>query len=518
MAAGWIDITPETDLAWSDLEAGPALAEVIAATDPEVLPGSARVSFLAACDRMNSWIQAHTVRAIDAVATATVHAWTSDADDSTDSSSVDIADLISRADRLTPEEQTTLNDACALPPASWISDEIAAALHIAAGTATRRMTTATALIHHHPRLWDALEVGAITWSQCLAMLEVITSHHTDPAGNGTDNPTPPDDASYAGDFLELADAVLDAVLPTASNYPPARLRERTRHTLTRLAPEVAAARRARATRNRTGISVWNSGDGLATLAVTGPAVDIHALTSHIRAHANALKETDEVNRASTPDTPNPDASGHRHISWDEPRSIGQWRLAAILTAYGLAPIGIPPATTDTTTPDGARAIPGLDIRIVIDLPTALGLANNPADLPGYGPLDPDLARVLAASGDWTRWITDPVHGYLLDDGDRRLPTARLARYINARDARCDAPSCSRTTRLDIDHTPPYATTGLTNADTLTRACIRHNRSRDKAKWHTPGSRTWVSALGRRYTTLLHQPLPRPEPDDDPPPF
>lgn len=60
MADGWIDITPETDLAWSDLEAGPALAEVIAATDPEVLPGSARVSFLAACDRMNSWIQART--------------------------------------------------------------------------------------------------------------------------------------------------------------------------------------------------------------------------------------------------------------------------------------------------------------------------------------------------------------------------------------------------------------------------------------------------------------------------
>lgn len=163
MADGWIDITPETDLAWSGLEAGPDLAAVIAATDSDELSGSARVSFLAACDRMNSWIQAHTVRAIDAVATATVHAWTSD--DTADHDQVDVADLISRADQLTPEDQTTLNDACALPPASWIADEIAAALHIAAGTATRRMNTATSLIHHHPRLWDTLEAGAGTCAE-----------------------------------------------------------------------------------------------------------------------------------------------------------------------------------------------------------------------------------------------------------------------------------------------------------------------------------------------------------------
>lgn len=515
MADGWIDITPETDLPWSDLEPGPALAEIIATTDPLALPGSARVSFLAACDRMNSWIQAHTVRAIDAVATATVHEWTSD--DTADHEQVDVADLISRADKLTPEEQTTLNDACALPPASWIADEIAAALHIAAGTATRRMNTATSLVHHHPRLWDALEAGEITWSQALAMQEVLTSWNTDPAGTRTDEPTF-DAACYADDVDELADAVLDAILPTAAHYPPARLRERTRHALTRLAPDVAAARRARAARSRTGIAVWNVGDGLATLAITGPAIDVKALASQIRTHATALRDTDEAQTMSESEAETTDPSDPRHIRWDEPRTIGQWRLAAVLTAFGIAPIGIPPATTDATTPDGVRAIPGLDIRIVIDLPTALGLADNPGDLPGYGPLDPALTRYLAASGDWTRWITDPITGHLLDDGNRRFPTARLARYIEARDARCDAPSCSQTTRLDIDHTPTFATTQRTSAATLTRACIRHNRSREKAKWHTPGNHEWVSALGRRYTTIVHQPLPRIAPEDDPPPF
>ncbi len=219
-------------------------------------------------------------------------------------------------------------------------------------------------------------------------------------------------------------------------------------------------------------------DGLATLGITGPAIGIHALRKRIVEHADALKDAQEAHLTGTDnDAPPVNEFGH-HTCAPEERTIGQWRLA-----------------------------------------TALGLANNPADMPGYGPLDPDLARQLAASADWKRWITDPITGYLLDDGNRRLPTAALARFINARDARCDAPPCGKATRLDIDHIPTYAQARTTRATTLTRTCPRHNRSREKAGWTTPDSSTWVTDLGRHYTTRGHQVLPTPDPpEDDPPPF
>ncbi len=49
----------------------------------------------------------------------------------------------------------------------------------------------------------------------------------------------------------------------------------------------------------------------------------------------------------------------------------------------------------------------MQLQVTIDLPTLLGLADNPAELPGHGPLPPHLARELAADADWIWFTTDP---------------------------------------------------------------------------------------------------------------
>ena len=170
-------------------------------------------------------------------------------------------------------------------------------------------------------------------------------------------------------------------------------------------------------------------------------------------------------------------------------------------------------------------------------------------LDGYGPIDPDLARDLAANGDWLRWVTDPVTGYLLDAGTRRLPGTVLARFVKARDARCAHPSCGvRARNCDIDHVPEYRVTGHTRADQLTLTCPKHNRSRDAAGWTAKPADwgdpsagpepTWTTPLGQRYRSLTdpvlpivtvppgrvpqeHAPPPGPQDDEtpeDPPPF
>ena len=68
----------------------------------------------------------------------------------------------------------------------------------------------------------------------------------------------------------------------------------------------------------------------------------------------------------------------------------------------------------------------VSVNITMDLPTALGLAENPAELAGYGPIPASVARTLSADGKWRRFITDPVTGNLLDYGrETYLPPQQL---------------------------------------------------------------------------------------------
>jgi hypothetical protein len=174
--------------------------------------------------------------------------------------------------------------------------------------------------------------------------------------------------------------------------------------------------------------------------------------------------------------------------------------------------------------------------VTVDLATLLGLSEAPAHLDGYGPIDADLARALAADADWVRWVTDPVLGHLLDAGSRRYPGARLARFVVARDVRCSHPACGvRSTRCDVDHVPEYRASGRTRASELAPACPKHNRGRDAAGWSVRPSPwpdpdvgpapTWRTPLGQVYRShsdpvlpLTPVPVGHAPPDDEPPPF
>ncbi len=48
---------------------------------------------------------------------------------------------------------------------------------------------------------------------------------------------------------------------------------------------------------------------------------------------------------------------------------------------------------------------------MIDLPSLLGLADNPAELVGYGPIPAALVRDRAAEADWRRMVVDAVTGH-----------------------------------------------------------------------------------------------------------
>jgi hypothetical protein len=371
----------------------------------------------------------------------------------------------------------------------WIADELAAALHVAPSTALARLTTARALTMDFSAVGQAVAIGQLTMSQARAIIESLNplGVHRDASGR------------------LLTDVVLDQILPTAGSYPPARLRERVRTAVVASAPDQAAQARKRTVREQTQVNFFTDTEvGTAYLGVRGSGVDILALRNAVRGRAESMRSHD------------PDAD----------RTSGQWQVAALMTALGLLPTGMPASAADAAVTDADPPAPiGIGVQVVMDLPTALGLADNPAIIPGYGPIDGELAQQLACDGEWRRWVTDPIDGHLLDDGDRRFPGARLRRFIKARDPRCDMPPCGRVARTDADHTPAYRDTHTTSAATMSTACATHNRTRDAAGWVADGESRWRSPLGRIYQTFRHQPLPRPVPprlvaadDSDPPPF
>ncbi|MFV0458844.1 MAG: DUF222 domain-containing protein, partial [Actinomycetales bacterium] len=123
------------------------------------------------------------------------------------------------------------------------------------------------------------------------------------------------------------------------------------------------------------------------------------------------------------------------------------------------------------------------LNLTIDLPTLLGLAENPAHLGGYGPLPAHVARDLAGDATWTRIITDPITTTPLDISTRSYrPTAAIRRHLNHINQTCTFPGCTvPAARCDADHLTPYPQ-GPTSLDNLHHLCRPHHL----LKTHQPG--------------------------------
>jgi hypothetical protein len=142
--------------------------------------------------------------------------------------------------------------------------------------------------------------------------------------------------------------------------------------------------------------------------------------------------------------------------------------------------------------------------VVLDLPTALAMADNPGYLPGYGAVPAELARRMAGDRDWVRWVVEPQTGQLLDRGARRYrPGGALQAYVTARDQTCGFPGCSQPARLcDCDHVVAYRHHGhgQTIRINLGPLCRQHHNAKTHGRWrlhYDPDThtKTWTSPLG-----------------------
>ncbi len=115
------------------------------------------------------------------------------------------------------------------------------------------------------------------------------------------------------------------------------------------------------------------------------------------------------------------------------------------------------------------------VNLVMTDRTLIGLEEKPGQLIGFGPIPPDTARLIAATGDtWVRRLyTDPVDGSaVLSDTRARRFNGAVRDLIVLRDQHCRGPRCP-TGIADIDHIREHAKGGRTsvrNGQGLSRGC------------------------------------------------
>jgi hypothetical protein len=243
-------------------------------------------------------------------------------------------------------------------------------------------------------------------------------------------------------------ARFDEALVAIIHLAPGRFRMRARVLRERI-HAVALAERVEAAATTRGVWIDNDVDGMAFLTMKLRAEDAHRAYARIDAEARNL--------ARAP---------------DETRTLAQLRadVAADLLVDG--------------TVDG-QTVSRVSVAVAVPVMTLLGHSDEPGILEGFGPIDADTARRLAAHApSFTRLLTHPVTGGLLDvDRGVYRPPADLKRWLQVTDVTCAFPGCTRLARnSDIDHIVDRQFTGQTRAGNLVHLCRHHHRLKHMTRW------------------------------------
>jgi len=336
-------------------------------------------------------------------------------------------------------------------------EDVATALRLSPTSAQSRIDVARVLVGHLPNTISALSTGEIS----VAHATVIARETATAIRNGLSE--------------ESIFRVEQTALAHAEFHTPGQVASKVKTTIAKLAPEEfeEIVDRARDSRR---VSCYPEADGMATVIAILPAEDAQAVMKSIEAFI--LKRNSE------------DAPEWSILSADMKRADALTYIASQALS----------SLADEVQPHRRP----ITISVAIDLPTLMGLAENPGQLAGYGAIPASVARRLAADGNWQRFVSDPTTGNLLDFGrEKYTPPQELIDYLLARDRVCRFPGCRRTgQRSDIDHVQSWETGGETNPANLGLLCRRHHRMKTHGGWslesNPDGSCLWKSPQGKTF--------------------
>ena len=452
--------------------------------EPRTLSASGRIDYLAALEKQYSWLYSLIQEATLAIAGSEPH------------EASNMWEGVDEAER----------------------EDVATALRLSPNTAQMRIDVARTLTNHLPATCEALSNG-----------DISSSHATLIARETADAL----DRGVSPDILPLIES---KALAHSEFHTAAQVSKKLKTLFAQYAPEVLEEKHeiARDTRN---VSIYPEGDGMSTLIALLPSEDAQTVYLAINARieierslstslaAGALSEICDGNGVST-STNISNAndsygngslkeSGRNNLGNHNPKDVefglnksnpnfnsrsADKRNIEMKRADALTAIASEFLSSNSKKLENTKR--PISINVTVDLPTLLGLAENPAELEGHGPIPATIARKLAADGKWRKFVTDPLTGNLLDMGrSHYLPSQYLVDFLTARDRTCRFPGCSHPARLsDIDHAKSWEEGGPTNPENLGFLCRRHHRLKTHGGWklesHADGSCTWTSPQGK----------------------
>jgi hypothetical protein len=372
-------------------------------------------------------------------------------------------------------------------------EELAHALRTSIPAMGNRIGTARALTEH-PLLVGLVESAAISaWAGRL-----VLDHVGDLEGP---------DAERV--LEEVATRVQHRLATGRRPYNSAEVNRVARAARLRVCPETVTESRVRAFSTRR-VVVHPAGNGMANLVADLTDVDAHRIHRRLTAIAAGLAADAAADRASesrTRDQLRADILRDLLVGPAPDVTVAGGRVPG--TAQGHRAPGCPdlpdvshvtdvprvPHVTDVPrVPDASGASgaadrggvacgePHVDIQVVVTFDTLVGLADDPAEVRGVGPVPADVARELAADGRWRAWITDAAGIVTATGTQGYVPSAGLARLVRARQPYCRFPGCRQpAARCDLDHAMPWPH-GATTAANLGPLCRRHHNLKTHAGW------------------------------------
>ena len=347
-------------------------------------------------------------------------------------------------------------------------EDISTALRLAPATAQSRIDIARTLINNLPNTCSALATGEISSAHATVIARETAAAIRDGA---------PESVIFEIEQRAIA---------YAEFHTPGQVASHVRNTVAKFAPEEFEEVTARATTLRR-VSCYNESDGMSTVVAILPAADAQVVMNSIEAF---ILRQEQIGKSH--DLSKGDSAQFERLTVDQKRADA---LSSICANF-LSEI------SETVTPQRRP----ITISVTIDLPTLLGLAENPGQLAGYGPIPASVARELASDGRWRRFITEPQTGNLLDFGRESYePPQQLKDFLIARDRTCRFPGCRRSALLsDLDHAQSWESGGSTSLENIGALCRRHHRLKTHDGWKIEsfpdGSCTWTSPLGKQFFT------------------
>ncbi|MDF2729175.1 MAG: endonuclease [Acidimicrobiia bacterium] len=328
------------------------------------------------------------------------------------------------------------------------SSEVQASLSLTRRSADIHVELASLLCERLPRVWAALHAGLIDLARARILSDLTM-------------PLP----------RELAREVTETALVRAPSMTTGQLRAHLGRLIISVDPAAAQERYEQKLEERRVFSEQGE-DGTANLhGLNLPPDEANRAMRRINRLARALK-----------------AKGDR-------RRIDQIRADILLDLL-----------TGKGQPNGSCDKGVVEIRV--DLTTLAGIDDDPAEIPGFGPVLADVARQMVDEASDAEWRIIPVDGNGQPVGvvtTKRRPTTSQKRIVESRNPTCVFPGCRMpAAECDLNHEVPWAEAHRTTARELEPLCrhdhINHHLHRWKLKQIRSGIYQWTSPLGHTYTT------------------